>query len=545
VIHSPAFVAAAQHLQRGELAQALAQFQHSIDAGDVSAEKSTLFLSHHWLSTNQLAEAVTVLERACAQFPNQVKWHATLAEAWSKLGDVERALACADRALALNPNDPVIAINRLVWWASRCDQPAQVRAAFEAWGHRHMDAITDVAVPFEATRLSPRTRLKVGYVSGDFKNHAVRYFIEPVLRHHDRAQVEVHAFMTLPGDNITPVLQSLVDVWHDVSGQDDIALWQLVRAQGIDVLVDLSGHTQGERLRVFAMRAAPVQITWFGYMHTLGLKAMDWRLSDHHLTPAGTDAFYTERLARLSAVLCYQPPVGEESSRVPVSPWQRQGAVTMVSLNHSRKLSDTTLQWWQRILLAAPEARLLLISAEKDPAQARSQLLPRLAGLGMPLARIDVSPRLNMAEFMALAERADFALDTYPVSGGTTTMHALWMGLPTLALRAPQAGAMAHYSASILEGVGLSECVAASPEEYIARAVNWANHPAPLSALRQRCRPALQASAYMDAPTHVRELEQAYQAMWAAWVQAPPNAHSEGRNPVRSGDGPVQGFGSQ
>lgn len=468
------------------------------------------------LSAKREYECIELLEEACRQWPADDQWPATLAAIWMNLGDLPKALAWADTALAIHPDNETMFINRACWLAARCHDPLQARAHFESWGQRFMDPITQqVARPF-AYPLQRDRMLKVGYISGDFKNHSVRYFIEPILAGHNREQVEVHAFMTMAEDEVSQFLKPAVDHWHNVSHLSDEALLTLIHRQQIDVLVDLSGHTQGQRLAVFAMRAAPVQVTWFGFMQTLGMKAMDWRLTDEGISPPGSDAHFTEKLYRLRCMVAYAPPLNSDAQYP--APYRHNGFVTMISMNHSRKLGDQALATWRSILLANPQSGLIVIGNDKDPEMAHASIAPRLSAAGLPMERVSIAPRLTMLEFMGLASIADFALDSFPISGGTTTLHALWMGLPILTLEDPLHGGMSSSSAATLKGLGLNQCVATDTAQYQAIASQWINDPACIDQVRARCRPALIQSDLMDHPARVQELEEAYRFMWNAYV---------------------------
>jgi len=214
----------------------------------------------------------------------------------------------------------------------------------------------------------------------------VRYFIEPFLKHHNRNDFEVFAFMTMASDEVTEFLKPYVDSWHDVQDMGAESLLDLIRKNEIDILIDLSGHTEGARLEVFAMRAAPVQVTWFGFMQTLGMKAMDWRLTDWGISPLNTENHYTEKLFRLDCMVAYAPPLNCEA-QFP-SPYHQNGFVTMVSMNHLRKVSDQALLLWKDILLENPSTGLILISHYRDNDSARDSLAPRLTEVGFPMDRV-------------------------------------------------------------------------------------------------------------------------------------------------------------
>jgi len=508
------------HTQENELLR----LQSLFDAGGPEAANALLKKILLLLSLKRQFECIEILTRAHQSYPHDDRWPATLATIWMNLGDFDNALAWSDVALAINPDNEILFINRVCWLAARCNDPVQARVLFESWGQRFMDPLTAQACVPVKRNLERDRILKVGYVSGDLKNHSVRYFIEPILAGHDRKRIEVHAFMTMAEDEVSEFLKPSVDCWHNVSSLSDAQLHHLIRDQEIDILVDLSGHTEGQRLAVFAMRAAPVQVTWFGFMQTLGMKAMDWRLTDHGMSPQGTDDHFTEKLYRLRCMAAYAPPLNSET--LYPAPYRTNGFVTMISMNHTRKLGDQALSAWRSILLENPQSGLIVVGNDKNPEIAHSSLAPRLVDAGLPMNRVSIAPRLTMLEFMGLASVADFALDSFPISGGTTTLHTLWMGLPILALNDPLHGGMSSSTAVTLVGLGLDECVASNIEQYKAMASHWINNPIQIEQLRQRCRPSLQNSVLMDHSARVKELETAFQFMWDSYV------NSTGTSPV-------------
>ena len=517
------------HLSKGEINAALDLLLAVYRARSPLAERALLHILNALDKTDRLIEAIDLLDDACNTYPHNDKWPEALAAIWMRQGEFHKALSFADRALAINPDNETMFISRICWLAGRCEDPVQARSLFESWGRRFMDPLTDCAPPLLTRDMARDRKLKLGYVSGDLKNHSVRYFIEPFLRGHDRKQFEVHAFMTKAEDDVTQFLKPSADRWHNVQQLDNIELLNYIRAQEIDILVDLSGHTEGERLAVFAMRAAPVQVTWFGFMQTLGMKAMDWRLTDWGTSPAGTEQHYTERLYRLDCMVAYNAPLNCET--LYPSPYRQNDYVTMVSLNHTRKLSDHALTLWRDILLDNPQSGLILISNYRDPDLAQVSLAPRLAELGLPMDRVSITPRLTMLEFMALASVADFALDSFPISGGTTTLHALWMGLPVLALADANFGGMSSSSAVTLMGLNLQDCVANSITHYREMAGQWIQQPIMIDRLRERCRPALQTSPLMDHKARVQDVERAFRFMWEQYVDEQPSNTPVARQP--------------
>jgi predicted O-linked N-acetylglucosamine transferase (SPINDLY family) len=500
----------------GKFQNALESFEASFRANEKSAEKALLFSLKILEQKGNGLRVMELLQEATSKFPLPDKWFAALAEKHMAQGNLEHAVAYVEQALAINPRNSTAMLNRACWLAAKLGDGEESRKLFEAWGREFMDGLTHNASPLPPGDLSPSRKLRLGYVSGDLKNHSVRYFIEAYLRFHDRQQFEVHAFMTMPEDEVSEWLKPLVDCWHSVDKMDDLQLLGKIRALQIDVLVDLSGHTAGNRLCVFAHRAAPVQVTWFGFMQTLGMKAMDWRLTDDAATPQGSDRYYTESLYRLNTMVSYTPPLNSE--QLFDSPWKKNGYVTMVCLNHSRKISDEALLAWAQILAANPRAGLIVISSETNPTQNDKSLERRLIRHGLPMDRLVVIGRMSMYKFMRVASIADFAVDSFPISGGTTTLHALWMGLPTLTLDHTANGARQGATAAIQRGCGLSDAIAKNVNEYVDMANQWIREPTVIDNLRGRCRLGLQSSELMSYKNRVREVELAYRSMWMNYI---------------------------
>jgi predicted O-linked N-acetylglucosamine transferase (SPINDLY family) len=475
------------------------------------------------LSEGRLTEAAEVIDALLARgelsAQKRAKCLATRANISASFGDVRSALQELDEALALTPTDERMLSNRALWQSASIETPEEACALMRKWAEALRDVNATTSVQTEQVHgarrpdvASDAQRIRVGYVSGDFRNHAARHFIEPILRHHDRERFEIHAFMTLAEDVLTANFKSWVDKWHDASAWTDSELFDAVKEQHIDVLVDLSGHTEGARLGVFARRAAPVQVTWFGYMATLGLDEIDWRFTDSVLAPKGAEAWYTERLWRLPSVYAYQPPAVRVKPH-PEPPKCRNGYATMVCLNHSRKISDRSLALWCRLLNDNPNSGLILISAEKSEAYAPASLEARLRGAGIPPDQVSVVPRLTTEAFMSLASVADFALDTFPVSGGTTTLLAMSMGLPVLALDRKGAAPLETLSARLLTQASLRACVATDETDYLTKAKAWLSSDNLLRDLRESLPTRVASAPFMQHAEITREVERAYRTL--------------------------------
>ncbi|KTT22729.1 O-linked N-acetylglucosamine transferase, SPINDLY family protein [Pseudacidovorax intermedius] len=396
--------------------------------------------------------------------------------------------------------------------------PAHTLSVYRDWGRRFADPLTRAAAPLVVRDRRPDRRLRLGYVSGDLCSHSVAFFMAPVFEHHDPAQVEVHVYSVCQPDDVTAAMQRHVPHWHDVRGLDDAALTALIRSHGIDVLVDLSGHTEDNRLLVFARRAAPVQVTWLGFMHPLGMKAMDYRIVDAAIAPPGHEAFYSERLFRVPCMASYTPPPYAPLCEAP--PMLRKGHPTLISLNNSAKITDAMLALWARILAARPAAQLIVMVKERTPEAAQAAMQARVEAAGLPLERTFVMHQQPLEQFMELGHVADLALDTAPISGGTTTLHALWMGLPVIAMdgeRGVDAG-----SARTLQGLGLHEDVATDEDGYLAAVLRRLDDPDGLLRFRQEARARMLAGPLMDYAARTRELEQAFRLMWLNWLEGTP-----------------------
>ena len=362
-------------------------------------------------------------------------------------------------------------------------------------------------------------RLRIGYVSPDFYRHAVSSFMEPLLEYHDRARVEVYCYAEVPRpDEITRRLRARADVWRSTVGLDDEAVARMIHADGIDVLVDLAGHSHADRsrIRVFTYKPAPVQVTYLGYFSTTGLRAMDYWIVDEVTVPPDSVELAVEQIYRLPrCCVSYRPPV----EAPPVAPRPAGSPLTFGCFNDVTKIGDEALRCWGRILQALPAARLVLKAGQLADPGVRAAVTARLAAHGVAAGRLSLLPPTpGQAEHMACYGQVDIALDTAPRTGVTTTADALWMGVPVITL----AGArfIERLGASLLHSVGLESCIASDADDYVARALALAEDAGERRRLRETLRARLAASSLCDGRGLARALESAYQEMWAAWRSA-------------------------
>lgn len=476
--------------------------------------------------------------------------HHTLAGALFEQGRVDEAITEVRTALALHPEAPAAHSDllRMLNYVDAQD-PAVTYREHRAWAERHARPLEDAAPPHHNTP-DPARRLRVGYVSPYFRKHAVTFFLEPVIQHHDRDNFELFLYADVARpDECSERLKSHGAAWHSTVGLSDAELAQLVRRDAIDILLDLSGHTPGNRLLAFAQRPAPVQVTWNGYPNTTGMASMDYRITDAYCDPPGaTEYLHSEKLTRLPATyMAWRPP--DDAPDAGPLPALESGHVTFGSFNSCYKITPQLVALWSRILASVPGARLMLLTVDGGVAAQRIRDL--FAGNGVNPQRLDIMPRVTHDEFLAAHQRADIALDSFPFHGTTTTCFSLWMGLPVVTL----AGTVhaSRVGVSMLNNVGLRRLIARDPDEYVAIAARLAENTAELAALRANLRGMLQRSPLADGRSCARALEAAFRGMWAAWCRRhtpdarpaplPPAAASALANPrnvvVQSDYGPV------
>jgi predicted O-linked N-acetylglucosamine transferase (SPINDLY family) len=355
----------------------------------------------------------------------------------------------------------------------------------------------------------PDRALRIGYVAPEFCRHPVGLFLIPMLERRDRSEFQARCYYTgRTVDEVTKQLQGLCDGWLDAADMDDASIVEAIRRDGIDILVDLIGHAPGSRPGIFARRAAPVQITWQSYLHSTGLRSMQYRLCDAYTDPPGVaERVHTEALVRLpDTQWCYRPFI--EMDAVTRSPCVDKGYVTFGSLNHPSKISPATRGQWREILRRVPSARLVLIGLV--PSRGTAEIVRDIDGGD----RVQVVSRVPLYEYYRWYNEIDIALDTAPYSGGTTTCDALYMGVPVVT--APGTRAISRSAGSLLKAVGLEDWIAT---DYVELAVKKASDVQALAALRAGLRRRVQNSPVMNEPKAARDLEAAYRAMWRNWCE--------------------------
>lgn len=441
------------------------------------------------------------------------------AHAWNNLGkslrergEVVAAIQAFDEAVLHAPDDAEIASNRLFCLLHDDAGRDRVVSAQSAYAARFESRWRRSWPAFEVDRRADRP-LRVGFVSADFRDHPVGRFLEPLLAQIDWQQVEPIAFATTDHeDAATARFKSAFEEWHCLGGLDDEMACRVITGCRIDVLFDLSGHTAGNRLGVFARKPAPVQVTWLGYLGSTGLSAMDWRMTDDRCDPEGAEVWHSERLLRLPcSPWCYRPPVDlPVSSRCLESGACDNRGIRFGSFAGAAKLSDYLLSLWARILVDLPGAGLLLGGIPEGWARAR--IVERLTGAGVAPGAIEFLDRMPTEDYFACLGTVDVVLDSFPYVGGTTTCDALWMGVPVLTLVGDRS--WSRSGASLLAAVGLPDWVATTPEEYISKARAWAKAPDRLRKVQEGLREQMIRSPLMDEQGFARDWSLAVRSIW-------------------------------
>ncbi|MBK8727077.1 MAG: tetratricopeptide repeat protein [Holophagaceae bacterium] len=513
----------------GRLAEAEASFRRALEL-DPRSPATLGFLGNLLLAAGRAAEALPLLQAAAGLAPDAAEAQYNFAKALDAAGHLSEAMDRYGRALALRPAFVEARTNLAVLQAA-AGRTGEALAGFrealaqdpERWPtrsaylfHLHRDPDQTAASLLEAHRawtaapaappMAARTgkgKLRIGFLSPDFRRHSCAYFLEPLLANLDRASVEVLAFADLAQrDDMTERLAALCDAFTETADLRDEALVTRLRAAELDVLVDLAGHTADNRMAVFAARCAPLQVTWLGYPGTTGLAAMDLRLSDTDADPPGFENHHSERLFRLPHFLCYGGDAGAPEPGPP--PLLARGYPTFGSFNTLPKLHDGVLRLWGRLLAAAPGARLLLKGhrAFNDP-KIRAWTQERLEAAGLDPARVDLAPMdADHHAHLARYRDMDVALDPFPYNGTTTTCEALWMGVPVVALEGSRHAA--RVGCSLLRAAGHGEWLAGDEEAYLARALALVRDPAGLADTRQGLRAQVAASPLCDGPGFAR-----------------------------------------
>jgi protein O-GlcNAc transferase len=538
---------------QGRLEEAAASFRRAIEINPHFAIAHNN-LGNAWKHLANISEAIACYRRSLVLQPDFAEAHNNLAAAFKDQGRLDEAIASYGQAIHLQPGSAnfyanlgtalidMARLDEAIAWLRKALQmnPALTRAHSQLLFAIHFSRDFDAAASYEEHRRwsdqfeasvakfirphandrSPTRRLKIGYVSPNFRGHCQAFFTLPLFRHHDHQEFEIYLYSDVPcPDGVTQRLRATADVWRDTVGLSDDQLAELIRQDQIDIVVDLTMHMDGTRLLVFARKPAPIQVTWLAYPGTTGLSTIDYRLTDPHLDPPGLfDPYYSEQSIRLPDTFwCYDPLTTEPL--ISPLPALAHGHITFGCLNNFCKLNTSTLQLWVRALSAVPSSQLILLAPEGS---CREWVLQILAQENIPAGRINFVALCPRRQYLERYHQIDIALDTLPYNGHTTSLDSFWMGVPVVTLVGQTVVGRAGLSQ--LSNLGLPELIAHTPDQFVQIAANLSADLARLSHLRSTLRTRMEQLPLMDARRFAKGIESAYRTMWHRWCEEKASA---------------------
>jgi len=483
---------------------------------DPDSADTLVNLSRVYKRWERYQEAIACLRRAVALNPNLPEALSNLGSALKFEGKLDEALSYIRKALSLAPkasahSNLLFNLNYHPGYSA-----AEVFQEHLTWAQRYANDLTRAAAPLLLDK-DPSRRLRIGYVSPDFRQHPVATFLRPIFANHDKNKFEIYCYSGVStADDTTLWFEQQCSTWRDIVGKTDEDVAGLIRKDQIDILVDLSGHTSGNRLLTFARKPAPVQVSYLGYLGTTGMAAMDYKITDAAMDPVGlTERFHTERMLRLPhSMWSYSPP--PDAPAPSPAPALTRGYATFGSFNNSAKVGPEVIGAWARILQEIPEARLVMVT--KGDGSVHEYFRNEFGRHGIARERIELHRRMPLTDYLRLHAEVDICLDSFPYTGGTTSCHSLWMGVPVLTL--PGIKPFSRSGASILSALGLADWIAGSVEAYVETAVRKASDAAALQPLRAGMRARMQASPLMNEKAFTQAIEAMYTAIQAQAVDS-------------------------
>jgi predicted O-linked N-acetylglucosamine transferase (SPINDLY family) len=467
--------------------------------------------------TGRLSEAIRYQRKAIEAWPNNERLLDRLAEYLMRTGKTQEGIGTLRKAVEKAPGNAKIHSNLLLTLHYLPEPDRQmIFDEHKRWGRIH--SLPGRARTSHTNSPDPDRRIRIGYISPDFNMHPVAYFFEPLLEGHDREVVEVYGYGNVHfPDQTTERLKRKFDHYRNVWQLGDDALARMIEKDGIDILIDLAGHSGNNRLSMLAHKPAPVQVTYLGYPDTTGLETIDYFLTDELADPPQSQRFYTEELIFLTnGFLCYEP--SDFAPPVTSLPAERKGYITFGSFNTNLKLNPYIMSLWAQVLRANDSSRLLLKFRGGGDEEVRNHYLDQFEQLGISRERVQICGFDPLIEYLKAYNEVDIMLDTYPFNGATITCEALWMGVPTISLVGESH--ISRVGSSILSRVGLESLVASTPQEYVAKAAALAGEPQTLARIRTSIRQRVAGSSLCDAKGFARNVEGAYRKMWRKWCSS-------------------------
>lgn len=474
--------------------------------------------------SGRLNEAVHYLGVALEKAPNEPMLWGNLGTTLMRLGQTEKSIELLRNTVKKRPDNNQAHSNLLLYMHYLPDvKRSSIFEESRRWANANLPA--RMAKTTHNNDPDPDRRLKIGYISPDFHEHSVTYFFEPLLDAHNRRNVEVYGYgNVMHYDDTTDRLKRKFDHYHNIRPLDDKEAAALIERDGVDILIDLAGHSGNSRIYAMAYKPAPIQVTWLGYPDTTGMSQIDYRLTDCIADPPGSQQFYTEELFCLpEGFLCYGP--GEAMPPIADSPVQKKGSITFGSFNSSSKINPVIIELWSRILKSTPDSSLLLKFRSGGDDEIRDMFLRRFEKFGISPDRIATCGWVVSPGHLELYNQVDIALDTYPYNGTTTTCQALLMGVPVISLAGEHH--MSRVGLSILTRLGLEFFAASTPDEYVAKTAALAANPDALAKIRASMRTRMAVSPLCNKDKFAENIEQAYRKMWRRWCADQHSSKSE------------------
>lgn len=469
-------------------------------------------VAQQMIGSARLVEAETILNDVLLRDPTCMQAYMLLASALEGMGRIEESMAAFKTAAAIDPDDitlvsgSVFSVDRDP--ASTLEDGYKIRRRFNELVKKKMPPI----LPHLNNR-DPHRQLRIGYVSGDMRNHSAAKVFGPVLMKHDKEMFDVCAYATSPGEDwLTETMKAAVPHWRDVSEWPIERLYQQIRADEIDILVDLSGHTAGNRLQVFARKPAPVQVTAWGYITGTGLDAMDYMFADEDTVLPGEEKWYVEEVVRLPRIVPFWPTDPSVVGPVGPLPCIKNGYMTFGVINRVGKLKIGAIELWARILTALPTSKLIIKAPGMESLQIRNMVQQRFEQFGVDLGQLQFRGGSDSIEHQRTYNEIDVGLDPWPDGGGVSTLEALWMGVPHVTL--PYRQIASRLTTSFQKELGLPWLSVSSADEYVERAVALNSQRDELAKVRGLLRDMMCSSFLCDTMSYVRVVEDQYRLMW-------------------------------
>ena len=454
--------------------------------------------------------AISSYQKAVSIRPDNAEAYSNMGTAFQELGELEEALSSCSKAISINP-DFAMAHSNLIFIQDLYPdiEQSEQQAERKRWNDKFILPLAG-QIRAHTNNRDPDRRLRIGYVSADFCHHSARLGFGPLIMDHDRNNFEVFCYdASIVHDDVSDALRAAATDWRYIVSMSDEQLAQTIRDDAIDILIDLSGHTRGNRLKVFGLKPAPLQATGIGHMAP-GLTTLDYRLTTDRLTPPEKEKYHPESPIYLETFFGFTPP--SNSPPVGPLPCRKNGTITFGYLGRVSRVSDEALALWARILRDLSGSRLVLKYSQLDDQTAQQNIKERFSALGITEDRLTLLGKTDQPEHLDAHNHVDLVFDTFPHGGGMTTMDSLWMGIPVIGLLNPER-ASGRISDCICHPVTLDEWIARSPEEYYAIAIRWAKRVNELADIRQGLRQRL-TDVYFRFP---HDVEKSYRHIWRRW----------------------------